>query len=60
MVNTKQSIEAVDLINFSVLSTLLVGRKDIIRSNRIQKKHKKKVESLLVLVEYWLNTQNSM
>ncbi len=56
MENTKQEIKAEDLINFSTLSTLLTSRADVIRKNRIQKKHKKKIESLIVLVNYWLNT----
>jgi hypothetical protein len=59
MEKSKQGIKAEDLINFSTLSVLLTSRADVIRKNRIQKKHKKKIESLIVLISYWLNTSNN-
>ena len=59
MENNKQEIKAEDLINFSALSVLLTSRADVIRKNRIQKKHKKKIESLIVLINYWLSTSHN-
>lgn len=59
MENNKQGIKADDLINFSTLSTLLTSRADVIRKNRIQKKHKKKIESLITLINYWLSTSHN-
>ena len=49
------AIETKKLINFSALSELLTGRPDIIRENRIQKKHKAKIEELITLLDYWKN-----
>lgn len=34
-------VKAQELVNFSGLSNLLTGRADVVRKNRIQKKHKK-------------------
>lgn len=45
--------ETKDLINFSTLSELLTGRPDVIRANRVQKKHKKKIDELITLLDYW-------
>lgn len=59
MENKDQKIKAEDLVNFSVLSSLLTGRTDVIRKNRIQKKHKKKIESLITFLDYWLNTSTN-
>ena len=50
--NMEEQVES--LINFSGLSNLLTGRPDIIRKGRIQKKHKKKYEELVVFMEYWI------
>lgn len=47
------NIKAIDLINFGKMSELLTGRNDVVRANRIQKKHKDKVKELTDLVEYW-------
>lgn len=47
------SIETKDLINWSVLSQLLVGKKDILRANRVPKKYKEQVNELLTLLDYW-------
>lgn len=49
----KQNVE--DLINFSGLSVFLTGRPDVVRKNRVQKRHKEKVKELITLIEYWLN-----
>lgn len=49
----KQNVE--DLINFSGLSIFLTGRPDVVRKNRVQKRHKEKVKELITLIEYWLN-----
>lgn len=58
MEKDKVDIKAEDLVNFSVLSSLLTGRADVIRKNRVQKKHKKKLESLITLINYWLSTSH--
>lgn len=58
MEKDKVGIKAEDLVNFSVLSSLLTGRADVIRKNRVQKKHKKKLESLITLINYWLSTSH--
>ena len=50
----QEEIKATDLINYSNLSLLLTGRTDILRQNRVQKKHKIKVNELLILIEYWI------
>jgi len=46
-------IKAIDLINFGLLSKLLTGRTDVIRANRIGKKHKKEVASLIKVINNW-------
>lgn len=51
----KEQIDVSELLNFSVLSTLLTGRADILRKNRVQKKHKVKIKELLTLIEYWVD-----
>jgi hypothetical protein len=50
-----QKQKAEDLINFSGLSNLLTGRPDVVRKNRVQKKHKEKYNELISLLEYWIN-----
>jgi hypothetical protein len=50
-----QKQNAEDLINFSGLSIFLTGRTDVVRKNRVQKRHKEKVKELITLIEYWLN-----
>lgn len=48
-------LKAQELVNFSGLSNLLTGRADVVRKNRIQKKHKEKYNELISLLEYWIN-----
>jgi len=48
-------VKAQELVNFSGLSNLLTGRADVVRKNRIQKKHKEKYNELISLLEYWIN-----
>lgn len=50
-----QKQNAEDLINFSGLSIFLTGRPDVVRKNRVQKRHKEKFKELITLIEYWLN-----
>lgn len=47
-----------ELINYSVLSEMLTGRKDVVRSNRVQKKHKDKVNELHSFIKYWMDKHN--
>lgn len=48
-------VKAEELVNFSGLSNLLTGRSDVVRKNRVQKKHKEKYNELISLLEYWIN-----
>ena len=43
------------IINWSVVSKLLTGKKENIRQNRIPNKHKKEIEQLLYYIESWKN-----
>lgn len=49
------SIETKDLLNWSTLSQILVGKKDVLRAGRVQRKHKESVQELLLLLDYWRN-----
>lgn len=51
----ENKVKAQELINFSGLSNLLTGRADVVRKNRVQKKHKEKYNELISLLEYWIN-----
>lgn len=44
-----------DLINFVGVSTVLTGKRDNIRKDKIPEKYKERVKELTDFVEYWIN-----
>jgi len=49
-----------DIINFRVISEMLTGNPDTIRSNRIPKKYLDKVKELQTLIDYWISKNKSL
>jgi hypothetical protein len=56
-VGVKPKFKEESIINWSVVSKILTGKKENIRQNRVPKKHKKEIEQLLFYIESWENNK---